>query len=131
HLLKATPQKVPARFLISKRPEPARVVDLPPEGGKSVWGTLVLTPRGKARKVTFQYTLPAGIVSQTEEGFRYHLTLQKQAGTENVTAQVVVRLPPGGELLRAVPSPAGVKDDGRLVFNLSLLEDREVEVIFR
>ncbi|MFQ5577254.1 MAG: DUF4012 domain-containing protein [Anaerolineae bacterium] len=132
-LLKATPRPVARKFLVSRRDEPARVVDLPPEGDKSVWGTLLLVPRGKSRKVTFEYTLPPGALEQTAAGRRYHLTLQKQAGTVGHEGRVVVTLPPGSRVVRVSPPPADQKTtDGQttLTFTLRLTVDREIEIVF-
>jgi len=129
-LLKAAPRAIDAEYLISGRDEPARVVELPPEAGKSVWGTLMLLPHGQTLETSFHYTLPPSISEKTDGGRRYHLLLQKQAGTAGNRAQVIVHLPQGSQLVRAFPSPDRIGDDGRLEFDLSLVRDQEIEVFF-
>ncbi len=129
-LLQAAPHAIPGEFVLGGRDEPARVVEWPAEAGKSVWGTFLLVPNGQKVETSFQYTLPVTITRETDEGWRYHLLLQKQAGTVNNQARVTLQLPPNSQLLKAIPAPDRTVEDGCLEFEFTLLTDRELEVIF-
>ncbi len=129
-LLRATPHAIPGEFVLGGRDEPARVVEWPPEAGKSLWGTFLLVPNGQMVKTSFQYTLPVTVAKKTEAGRRYHLLLQKQAGTGENSARITLKLPPDSQF-QATPAPDRVLADGRLEFELTLLTDRELEVIFK
>ena len=129
-LLQAAPHAIPGEFVLGGRDEPARVAEWPAEAGKSLWGTFLLVPRGQTVETSFQYTLPVTITRKTDEGWRYHLLLQKQAGTVGNKVRVTLQLPAGGKLLRAVPSPDRILADGRLEFDFALLTDQELEVAF-
>jgi hypothetical protein len=129
-LLQAAPHAIPGEFVLGGRDEPARVVEWPAEAGKSVWGTFLLVPNGQRVETSFQYTLPVTVARKTDEGWRYHLLLQKQAGTVNNQARVTLQLPPNSQLLKAIPAPDRTVEDGCLEFEFTLLTDRELEVIF-
>lgn len=129
NLLRATPHPIAGEFLLTQQDEPAQVTVLPNEGGKSVWGTLLLVPRGESLETSFSYTLPAGVVQKTESGRRYRLLVQKQAGTAGNRGQVVVQLPPGSRGIQVLPAPTSAEGN-RYVFDFTLDVDQQVEINF-
>lgn len=129
NLLRATPHPIAGEFLLTQQDEPAQVVTLPEEAEKSVWGTLLLVPRGESLETSFNYTLPAGVVQKTESGWRYHLTVQKQAGTAGNRGLVVVQLPPGSRATQVSPAPTSAEGN-RYVFDFTLDVDQQFEINF-
>lgn len=129
-LVAATPHAIDGQFMLSGKSEPARVVVLPPESEKSVWGTLLLVPHGELLETKFEYMLPSTIIQQTDRGQYYHLTVQKQAGTEAVIARVTVELPLKTKVLQVMPEPTQIKDERFFIFDLTLNVDREIEFYF-
>ena len=130
HLLEATPHALSGEFLLSGQDEPAQVEMLSSEGGKSVWGTLLMVPHSQALTTTLHYSLPPNVIEKTDAGWRYRLTVQKQAGTQANRLRVVVKLPQGRRAEQIIPSPTRIADDGRLVFDLALGRDQTIDLIF-
>ena len=129
-MLEATPHALSGEFLLSGQDEPAQVEMLSSEGDKSVWGTLLMVPHGQALTTTFHYSLPPNVIEKTDAGWRYRLTVQKQAGTQANRLRVVVKLPQGRRAEQIIPSPTRIADDGRLVFDLALGRDQTIDLIF-
>ncbi len=129
-LVSSTPHAVPGKYLLGQVDEPAQVETLPPAVGKSIWGTLVLVPRQQSMETTFEYDLPARVVSRTEGGWRYHLTLQKQAGTAGVTGRVSVQLPPNSTVQSVSPEPTAITPNGQIEFNVTLNVDQDIRMVF-
>lgn len=100
------------------------------EAGTSTLGALVVVPLGGGRQTSFRYRLPATVLADTEAGRHYHLALQKQPGTDSVTVTVRVTLPPGAALASASPPPTTVSGQ-TVTFEIDLVEDRTVELVFR
>lgn len=102
----------------------------PAEKGKSAFGLFFVVPPGEARDVQLGWQLPMGIVTHDQDGLHYRLTVQKQSGTPAVPLTVVVQLPPGAQVVEAIPEPAGIQD-GAVSFDLSLATDQQIEIAFR
>jgi hypothetical protein len=119
---------LPAGSLLARSGE---VVPQPPisptltAGDWEVWtGFFALEPL-EQRTLTFDYQLPVGVLGDDVRGLvRYRLRVQKQPGTEAVPLQVEILLPPGAEVVEAMPAdlPAASTD---------LRTDREFEITFR
>jgi hypothetical protein len=58
------------------------------------------------------------------------LTVQKQSGTPAIPLRVVLHLPPGAQVAKAIPEPAGI-EDGTVIFDLLLATDQRIEIVFR
>jgi hypothetical protein len=69
--------------------------DLASEGGKTVFGFLVLVPLGETRSIQVSYVLPPS-VAQSLAGGKYSLLIQKQAGLVGVTGGVTIPAHPEG-----------------------------------
>ena len=102
----------------------------PLEKGRLPFGLFFVVPAGEARDVQLHWQLPIGVVTHDQDGLHYLLTVQKQSGAPAIPLRVALRLPPGAQVAKAVPEPAGI-EDGALVFDLSLATDQHVEVVFR
>jgi len=102
----------------------------PAEKGKTAFGFFFVVPPGEARDVQLRWQLPQRIVYHDQDGFHYRLTVQKQSGTPAIPLRVMVDLPPGAQVVEAVPQPAGVQD-GAISFDLSLATDQQIEIVFR
>ncbi len=121
---------IPAEMMLNGEATQGEIEQMPGEAGKAVFATVLMVPRQGEAQVRLTYRLPAGVVERTEEGWRYHLLVQKQAGTLGHPLQVVVRLPAGAEVLGS--RPAGTVDEaGRWVYTTRLTTDQQVEVRYR
>jgi hypothetical protein len=86
------------------------------EGGWAVWTAFFDLAPGASRTLAFRYELPPWVQMRDAEGVaRYELQVLKQPGTEAVPLQVELVLPPGAEVIEAVPAdlPSASTDLGR------------------
>ncbi|GAB4452444.1 MAG: hypothetical protein OHK0041_15800 [Anaerolineales bacterium] len=130
-LLDAAPHEIPAEWILLERTVPARV-DLLDESldGIQGYGALLVVPGGQSLETSFEFALPAAVVSQKEPGrFTYSLKVQKQPGTLAHPLTIQLQLPPGAELENA-SLPANIQDD-ILRIETSLRTDMYLEVSFR
>ena len=129
-LQSATVHPVEADLLISGQPQSGEVEVLPEEKGKAVFASFFVLPRGQETETRFVYQLPPPVVERHEQGWRYRLLVQKQAGTRAVPLRVSLVLPPGARVEAAEPPAQGAEPD-RLVFDTSLVTDQAFEVSFQ
>jgi len=94
-------------------------------GDREVWTTLFdLEPTGK-RTLTFDYQLPGDVLEHGADGLMtYRLRVQKQPGTGATPLRVEIALPPGAELLEAMPAEMPV-------LSTDLRVDREFVIVWR
>jgi len=130
-LLQAITTPIPGNFLISHEDNPAFVEVLPHEVNKSVWGTFLMVGHGETKETMFKYELSNNSLKQTESGWRYNLTAQKQAGTRGNKMHVSVKLPLKHVLVSVIPSPKNITDMGHVEFDLVLKTDEMIEIVFR
>ncbi|MBK9942209.1 MAG: DUF4012 domain-containing protein [Kouleothrix sp.] len=84
---------------------------------------------GETRDTVLRYQLPAGVLTRSEQGWRYRLRLQKQPGTLAVPYVVELKLPPNAAIVAASPAP---RIDGQtLRFSGALAIDQVIELVFR
>jgi len=129
-LQSATVHPVEADLLISGQPQSGEVEVLPEEKGKAVFASFFVLPRGQETETRFVYQLPPTAVERHEQGWRYRLLVQKQAGTRAVPLRVSLVLPPGARV-EAVEPPAQGPEPDWLVFDASLVTDQAFEVSFQ
>ncbi len=129
-LMNATPHGVSGKYMFLGEDFPAQMDDLTDVAGKAGWGTLLLVPRGETVSTTVRYRLPPAVVSRADDGWRYRLTIQKQAGTQAIPVRVRIILPPGRSGVSVSPAPQMVSDN-KLSFTLALTIDREIEIVFQ
>ena len=131
-LLEATPQFIPANWMILHRDIPAQV-DTLEEGieGVQAFGTLQVVPGGQTLATTFRFALPAGVL-ESQEGtsqYLYRLMVQKQPGTLAVPLTIRV-IPPTNAVVLAIPAGATYRLEGILI-QTDLRIDREFEIVFQ
>jgi hypothetical protein len=85
---------------------------------------------GEEVAAKIEYGLPKGIIKKTEEGFRYSLLVQKQAGTAANPLGVRITAPPGLTLLSSSPESDAIHGD-ELYFETSLITDQKIELLFK
>jgi hypothetical protein len=128
-LLEATPQFVPANWMLIKQDVPARV-DTLDEGiaGVQAFGTLQVVPGGETLNTTFRFALPASIVQSSIGQSVYLLLIQKQPGTLAEPITIRVHLP-NNAAIKSVPTGA-VLQAQNIYFQTTLRTDVEFEVSF-
>jgi hypothetical protein len=132
NLLSATPQSIPARWMILQT-SPASKVDVLNEQipGVQTFGTIQVVPYGQSLTMSFRFGLPAGILkAQPGDGWMtYHLKVQKQPGTLVEPITINIHLPDNA-LVQAVPAGASMQGHN-LLFQANLRTDLEIEVAFQ
>ena len=110
---------------------PARVdllsEDIP---GVRSFGTLMVVPGGQTLDTSFNFSLPAQVVSidPATKAKVYSLRIKKQPGTLGVQAAVRIHLPPSARVLQA---PAGAVLDGQnVLIETTLTTDVSITVMF-
>jgi hypothetical protein len=92
--------------------------------------TFLIIQPGEVIATIIEYGLPKGTLEKTEEGFRYSLLVQKQAGTTANSLGVKVTAPPGLTLLSSSPEPDNIHGD-ELYFETSLITDQKIVLLFK
>ena len=110
---------------------PARV-DLLNEEIENIqaFGTLLMVPKEDTLETGFSFALPGSVLQSVGRNNQqvYRLFIQKQSGVDPVPVTLRVHLPQGAELLAT--SHEGVIEGSDLLFELTLNEDIEFEIIF-
>jgi hypothetical protein len=128
-LLDATPQFVPANWMIVKQDVPARV-DILDEGinGVQAFGTLQVVPGGESVATSFSFALPPSILQSGIGQSIYHLLVQKQPGTLAEPITIRVHLP-NNATIQTVPAGSVVQDQN-ILYQTDLRTDLEFEIVF-
>lgn len=130
-LLDATPQSVPADWMILNQSPPVQVDILDEEiDGIQVFGTLQVVPGGQSLATSFEFSLPPGILEKhSETGLLvYRLKVKKQPGTLAVPITIRVHLSNDASIETA-PSGAIIQDHN-VLYQTDLRTDLEFEVVF-
>jgi len=124
----ALPHPTPGEYLLRGEPDDGQAATLSDEANKTVFAQFFVVEYGQTLTARFEYDLPR--VSRLDEG-RWHYTLwiQKQPGTGSTPLSLTIALPPGSQLLTAVPLPRAIGEE-TLTFNLSLDADVAMEVAY-
>ncbi len=99
------------------------------EGGKAVFGTLLLVGQGQRLDTRLRYALPEGIVETDGDQRTYHLTIQKQPGTGAWPVAVTVAWPADWQPVQTHPVPTSVAEHSAM-FQSALNVDYEVTIVF-
>jgi hypothetical protein len=137
-LAAATLHPVAGDLLVTGQGQSGAAEVLSEEHGKTIFGSFFVLPRGEEIETRFVYQLPHSVLERTAEGWRYRLTVQKQAGTRGVPVRVTVALPPGSSVQSVALSDQALgaptifqPDSDTVVFESTLDKDRVFEVNFQ
>jgi hypothetical protein len=129
-LIEATPQFVPANWMIVKQNIPARVDNLDERiDGVQAFGTLQVVPGGESLVTSFLFALPATIIQSETGQSIYHLLIQKQPGTQAVPIAIRVHLP-NNALIKTAPTGAVIQNPN-IFYQTDLRTDVRFEVVFQ
>jgi hypothetical protein len=134
----ATAHATSAELVITGEEQSGTVEILPRESGKAVFGSFFVLDHGQEIAKTFVYELPPGTVEETDNGWRYRLLVQKQAGTDARPLRVTVALPPGTAVESVAAEGTGQAnptvrqpEPNVVTFNSNLETDCWFEIQFR
>jgi hypothetical protein len=89
------------------------------ESSRTAFGTLFVLERGRSLDMTLAYHVPA-LVTWTDEGGHYRLTVQKQSGAAPRPASIALIWPEGYTLSNAsLPALETADHSARFAFDLS------------
>lgn len=104
-MMGGTPHVIPAGWSLYEQEIPARIDPLTESlPGIQSYGTLLVVPRGQTLETSFNYVLPAGVISGeiTDGKLKYTLKVQKQPGTIAVPLKIQIKLPAGMTVLNPI-----------------------------
>ena len=131
-LLDATPQSIPADWMIRKKSPRTRVDVLDEElDGAQGFGMLQVVPASDSLTTRFQFLLPADVIQAGPENgqWLYRLRVQKQPGTQAVPITIRIQLPAHASVIQ-VPDGA-VVDGNSVLLQTDLRVDLEIEVLYQ
>jgi hypothetical protein len=129
-LIEATPQFVPANWMIVKQDVAARVDNLDEKiDGVQTFGTLQVIPGGESLTTSFQFAMPASIIQSDAGQSIYHLLVQKQPGTQSIPITIRVHLPNNASI-KKVPDGAVVQNPN-ILYQTNLKTDIEFEIVYK
>jgi hypothetical protein len=100
------------------------------EDDKTVFGTLLIVPRGQRVESNLSYTLPASVVQPNDGKQLYHLIWQKQPGAAAWPVTISLMWPADMQLSSAQPRPVETTAQ-TATFRFSLDTDHEVSVTLK
>ncbi len=130
-LQEATPQAIPADWMIRRQAVPAQVDILDEEiDGVQGFGVLKVVPGGQSVATNFEFILPVHLVKTQTDSRKlvYSLRIQKQPGTLAVPATIRIHIP-NNAIILSVPSGSIVQGSNILI-KTNLKEDCEIEIVF-
>jgi hypothetical protein len=98
------------------------------EAGTYMLGTFLIVPPGGVRETVFYYHLPPDVLEQTEEGWRYRLNIQKQAGREGIPVVVQIQIPAAAAVVDAVPALYR-QDKQQVTWSVELATDQALDLV--
>ena len=133
-LLDASPQAIPAGWMILEEAVPAHVdildADEEETNGLQGFGSLLVVPGGQTLSTAFQFALPQAVVSRGSDSnlLSYRLKVGKQPGTLAIPLLLRIHLP-SHAIIEAVPPGASVQNNN-LLLETDLRQDVRIEVVF-
>ncbi|MBX3048651.1 MAG: DUF4012 domain-containing protein [Anaerolineales bacterium] len=122
-------QSVPGEWVLSGNAVPDRIDYLDELEGFAEFGTLVVVPTQQSQTIAMAFSLPDGMIQQTETGYVYRLTLQKQPGVKQVDLNLGILLPVGAQVVSS--SHSELSQQGNEVSGqLKLSRDTVIELTF-
>jgi hypothetical protein len=132
-LISATPQSIPASWMILDQPV-APQVDMLDEGepGLQGFGTMIVVPGGQTITTMMKFALPASRILAYDAAahtFTYTLTIRKQPGTVAIPLTLRIHLPANAKIVSVSPA-GGIVQDKNLLFPTNLNTDVNIAVVF-
>jgi hypothetical protein len=127
---KSTRYVIPAEWLISNQENVGETTVSRGENGTTMLSTLLVVPAGGERSMSYGYELPDQVLTQNDQGWRYLLRVQKQAGRESIPLVVQVLLPDGAVVVDTSYQPHR-QEQQILTFEMPLDTDKTLDVVFR
>ena len=133
-LIDANPHAIPAEWMLLGQAIPARVdtlnMDFEKIAGATGFGTLLVVPGMKSVNTSFNFALPASVISQTAGSLErsYTLNIQKQAGTLATPLTIRIHLPNRAQNIQVEP-PASVESNN-ILLETNLTMDVKIRVNF-
>lgn len=130
-LHEATPQAIPADWMIRRQAVPALVDILDEEiDGVQGFGVLKVVPGDQSVATNFEFILPGHIIKTQgdSKNLVYSLRIQKQPGTLAVPVKIRLHIPNNASI-QSVPSGAIVYGNNILI-ETTLEKDCEIEIVF-
>jgi hypothetical protein len=131
-LLDATPQSIPAEWMILKKSPPPKVDALEEaiEGVQGL-GTMQVVPASNSLTTRFRFLLPPDVIQAGPETgqWSYHLKVQKQPGTLAIPITIRIQVPANASVIQP---PAGAVVEGKtILLQTNLRTDLEIEVLYQ
>ncbi|MBX3048640.1 MAG: DUF4012 domain-containing protein [Anaerolineales bacterium] len=122
-------QSIPGEWILSGNSVPERIDYLDELDGFAEFGTMVVVPTQQSQTIAMAFSLPDGMIEQTETGYVYRLTLQKQPGVKQVDLNLGILLPQGAQVVSS--SHSELSQQGNEVSGqLKLSRDTVIELTF-
>lgn len=134
-LISSTPHEIPQKWPLREQIIPAHTDVLDEDiNSTQAFGTLLVVPKGQTLQTSYNYQLPAMVVSTEPDGktFNYNLKVQKQPGTLAVPLTLHLILPPGMAITNASSELLQVQQGpGEWIYKTNLNVDVEFEISFQ
>jgi hypothetical protein len=128
-LIEASPQRIPAEWMISNREVNGQVDILDDEvPNLQGFGTLMVVPGGQSAYTSFQFRLPDSVLVRDGKHLIYHLSVEKQPGTVAVPLTIRIHFPNGATVESS--SPEVVLEGNHLLIESDLRTDFDLFVNF-
>ena len=129
HLISGPQEIVEGQYLLRGQPTTGEIDVVSLSSDKVSWGQLFLLAPEERITLDFVYMLPPNTARFVGDHWEYDLYLQKQPGTLDPPAEVVITLPAGGRVLNSQPVPSSQQQE-IVTYQLDLKTDQEIKLSF-
>jgi hypothetical protein len=123
-------QPVPADRLLDKQAWDGPVEQYGGEAGTQVLAGLMVLPTHQQQQVGLELSLPGTVVQPIENGFRYTLRVQKQAGLDSLPLKLTVTAPAGVKLAAGVTGWQPVEGQNSWTWSGTIRQTSDFELDF-
>jgi len=129
-LEKSSPRPIPGNWLMGGKNLPAQMDNLIDENNSSIkgYGTFFVVPGSQSQAIHYEFALPEKVLQIAGNEVAYHLTIQKQPGTQAEPVEIMIRLPAKATMMQA--SLSGKQSGNDWVFTDDLQQDIHFEITF-
>jgi hypothetical protein len=129
HLITGPANTVAEQYLLRGQATTGEIDVAPLGSDKLSWGQLFLLAPQEGLSLDYVYTLPSGTAWLAGDHWEYHLQLQKQPGTLQPPAEIIIILPNGAHLRDSEPQPLDPRGE-TLTYQLRLNTDQEIHLSY-